>query len=588
MRKAETVLSIIRERGQQGLPLERLYRLLFRRDLYLRAYAKLYRNEGAMTKGVTDETVDGMSLEKIDAVIEALRFERYRWRPARRIYIPKKDGRKRPLGLPSWSDKLLQEVVRMILDAYYEPQFSTRSHGFRPNRGCHTALREIRICGKGASWFIEGDLSACFDRIDHQVLMNILAERIHDGRFLHLMGNLLKAGHLENWAFESTYSGVPQGGIVSPILTNIVLDRLDQHVETELIPRYTRGNRRKRNPNYDTLRNAAVRARKNGQWREALRLRQQAQTIPTQNPQDKDYRRLWYVRYADDFLLGVIGPKADAMKIKEKLAQYLWEELHLELNAKKTLLTHARSQRARFLGYEVHTLHCDTKHGSRGRSINGQIGLRVPRHVIQERCRQYMSKGKPIHLTQRVNDDPYRIIAQYQTEYTGVAQYYRLAYNLHSLIRLKWVAQRSLVKTLACKYKTTSPSIYRRFGAVITRQEGTYKVLQAVVGRGPNKKPMEAHFGGVPLRWNPQAKLQEKKRYFWNGRSELVARLLAQHCELCDSSRRIEVHHIRKLSDLSRPGGKVYAMWANVMKARKRKTLVVCQSCHDAIHNGQC
>ncbi len=246
MRNAETVINIIRERGQRGLPLERMYRLLYCREFYLRAYAKLYRNEGAMTKGVTEETADKMSLGKIDAIIEALRFERYQWSPVRRIHIPKKDGRKRPLGMPTWSDKLLQEIIRVLLEAYYEPQFSSRSHGFRANRGCHTALQETRILGKGTTWFIEGDLSACFDKINHHILMEILSERIHDGRFLRLIENLLKTGYLENWTFGQTYSGVPQGGIISPILMNIVLNQLDQQVETKLIPQYTRGHRRKK------------------------------------------------------------------------------------------------------------------------------------------------------------------------------------------------------------------------------------------------------------------------------------------------------------------------------------------------------
>lgn len=158
MRTAQTILTVIQERGKRKLPLERVYKMLFNRELYLAAYAKLYSNSGAMTKGVTNETVDGMSIQKIDNIIAALRDERYQWKPVRREYIPKKNGKKRPLGLPTWSDKLLQEVIRMILEAYYEPQFSEHSHGFRPNRACHTALQEIQVW-KGTKWFIEGDIS---------------------------------------------------------------------------------------------------------------------------------------------------------------------------------------------------------------------------------------------------------------------------------------------------------------------------------------------------------------------------------------------------------------------------------------------
>ncbi|MBV2145359.1 MAG: reverse transcriptase/maturase family protein, partial [Wolbachia endosymbiont of Pissodes strobi] len=176
MRKAETILNIIRERGQRNLPVKNVYRLLYQRDLYLRAYGKLCRNKGAMTEGVTTETVDGMSLEKIDKIIEDLRYERYRWTPVKRIYILKKSGKRRPLGLPTWSNKLLQEVIRLILEAYYEPKFSECSHGFRPKRGCHTALRAVMQKGRGTKWFIEGDLSACYDSIDHTMLLKILSE----------------------------------------------------------------------------------------------------------------------------------------------------------------------------------------------------------------------------------------------------------------------------------------------------------------------------------------------------------------------------------------------------------------------------
>jgi retron-type reverse transcriptase len=214
MQNAHTYLGLIRERGKAGLPLERVYRQLFNRELYLMAYGKIYRNKGAMTSGSTDETADGMSLDKIDTLIEALQYERYRWTPVRRVYIEKKHSTKqRALGLPTWSDKLVQEVIRLILDAYYEPQFSRWSHGFRPEKGCHTALRDIYQTWAGTIWYIEGDISACFDSLDHAILLSILAEKIHDTRFLRLMGELLDAGYLEDWKYHLTLSGSPQGGI---------------------------------------------------------------------------------------------------------------------------------------------------------------------------------------------------------------------------------------------------------------------------------------------------------------------------------------------------------------------------------------
>jgi group II intron reverse transcriptase/maturase len=300
MRNADTVLGIIRDRGTRGLPLEDVYRQLFNPQLYLRAYGRIHRNRGATTPGSTAETVDGMSLAKIEAVIEALRFERYRWTPVRRTYIPKSNGKKRPLGIPTWSDKLLQEVIRSMLEAFYEPRFSQHSHGFRPGRGCHTALGEIYHRWVGTKWFVEGDIKGCFDNIDHATLLSILAERIRDNRFLRLIGALLQAGYLEDWRYHATRSGTPQGGVVSPILANIYLDKLDRFVEQTLLPTHNRGDRRRPNPAYVRLRGRMHRRRRDGEVEETRALRRQMQQLPSLDPDDPGYRRLHYVRYADD------------------------------------------------------------------------------------------------------------------------------------------------------------------------------------------------------------------------------------------------------------------------------------------------
>jgi len=277
MQSAESVLNVLRERGRRGLPCNELYRQLFNPDLYLAAYGRIYSNDGAMTPGACGETADGMSMAKIGRIIDAMRHERYRFQPVRRVYIPKKNGKRRPLGLPSWADKLVGEVVRLLLEAYYEPRFSRRSHGFRPRRGCHTALSEIVETWGGTTWFIEADIADCFGSIDHEIMLSILSEKIHDNRFLRLIKQMLQAGYLEDWEYNATLSGAPQGGVASPILSNIYLDRLDTFVETVLIPQYTRGKRRAPNPAYTKKTDAIHRARKRGdhvavrQWRKARR-----------------------------------------------------------------------------------------------------------------------------------------------------------------------------------------------------------------------------------------------------------------------------------------------------------------------------
>lgn len=587
MQNAATVLNIIRKQGQRRIPLQRIYRHLYNRDLYLQAYAKLYPNDGAMTEGSTPETVDAMTLAKIDAIIDAVRYERYRWTPVRRTYLRKKNGKRRPLGLPTWSDKVLQEVLRQILDAYYEPRFSQHSHGFRPGRGCHTALQEMMHHWRGVKWYVEGDICSFFDRIDHGLLLQILREQIHDNRFIRLIDYLLQAGYLEEWRYHKTLSGVPQGGVVSPILSNLVLDKLDKYVEDILTPQYTRGKRRRTYPPYNKLTKEAWKAKKRGDRETARQLNKQAQAIPSRDPNDPTFRRLWYCRYADDWLIGMTGPKAEAVEIKHQLALFLKEELRLDLSEEKTLITHARSDTASFLGYEIQTLQADDKHDHRGqRCINGALGLRIPARVMKTKCAQYMRRGKPSHRTQLINDTLYSIVTQYQAEYRGVVQYYRLAYNLHQLSKLKRIMEVSLVKTLANKFKTSCGDIYKRFKTEHTNAYGTYKVLEVRVERRPDKKPLVAHFGGIPLQWKKWVAIGDTMKPIWSQRSEVVQRLCAEKCELCGTTAHLEAHHIRKLADLTSEGRKAKPKWVQRMIARRRKSLMVCQHCHNDIHRG--
>ncbi len=597
MQSATTYLELIRERGKKGLPLERVYRHLFHPDLFLMAYGKIYRNTGAMTHGVTDETPDGMSLEKIDALIAALRSERYQWLPARRTYIPKKNGKKRPLGMPVWSDKLVQEVIRLILEAYYEPTFSAHSHGFRPERSCATALREIYYNWHGTTWYIEGDISQCFDKLDHELLLTTISEKIHDGRFINLLRKLFDAGYMEEWTFNRTLSGVPQGGIVSPLLANILLDKLDKFVETVLIPKYTRGKRRA-NPEYKHLMEGARYHRKRGNAHKAEEMRTQAQTLPSYNVHDPNFRRLKYVRYADDFLIGFTGPRSEAEEIKRELALFLKEELKLELSEAKTLLTHARTEPARFLGYHISTMQDDTKRSLRDtnglgikrmcRSINSGVRLHVPEDVVEEKCKRYRKGKKAIHRKELMELTDYSIVMHYQLEYRGIANYYQLAHNMYSLNTLKWVMQQSLAKTLAHKHKMSVKKVYEKYGAERVVNGRTYKTLQVVITREKEgKPPLVAYWGAVPLRWDIGATLEEKPPRAWVGHSELVQRFLAEYCELCGSSHEVEVHHVRKMSKLHEYPGKEKPEWVKRMIALKRKTIILCRTCHQDVDLGR-
>lgn len=589
MRNAETVLGVIRERGKQGLPLEDIYRQLFNRELYLKAYAHLYANEGALTSGTTAETVDGMSLAEIDKLIEELRHERFRWTPVRRTYIEKKNStKKRPLGIPTWTDKLLQEVIHMILEAYYEPQFSFHSFGFRPGRGCHTALNEITTYWTGTRWFIEGDIRGCFDNLNHAVLLSILREKLHDNRFLRLIENLLHAGYLEDWRYNETLSGTPQGSVVSPILANIYLDRLDQFVEKVLIPANTQGMERRRNPAWKSLKQRANYHARQGHHELARTLRKEMRKLPSGDPFDPEFRRLRYVRYADDFLLGYIGSQPEAEEIKRRLGEFLRETLKLELSQEKTLITNATSEAARFLGYEIVNQQGNDQLDYRGlRTLNGRIGLRVPADVIEQHCRFYLRKGKPTHRGELLQDDDYTIVSKYQWEFRGVVQYYLLAYNVWRLDKLKWIMMQSLSKTLAAKHKTPRRKLIRKYQSTVQTEYGTLACIKVVVQRGNGKPPLVAMFGGIPLRRQKKATLEDRKPLMNKPeRNELIKRLLADQCEICGSRDKVQVHHIRHLKDLEVRGQKEKPLAAWIMAARKRKTLVVCESCHVKIHKG--
>jgi group II intron reverse transcriptase/maturase len=583
MQEAAVVLSVIRERGRQGLQCEQLYRQMFNKDLYLLAYGNIYSNKGAMTPGASAETADGMSGDKIHEITELMRYERYRFAPARRIYIPKNNGKLRPLGLPPWSDKLVGEVVRLLLEAYYEPQFSDRSHGFRKGHGCHTALRHIRDSWTGTVWFIEGDISDCFGSLSHDTLLRILAEKIHDQRFLRLIRNMLKAGYLEDWEYHDTLSGCPQGGVVSPILSNIYLDKLDKFIEQELIPQYTRGDSRALNPAYREIAIRLQNARRRGDRAAARDLKRQLRSLPSKDPMDPGYRRLRYCRYADDHILGFTGPKAEAEEIKAKLATFLRESLGLELNQDKTLITHARSQPARFLGYNVIVQHCDTKLTNGARSANGRIALRVPPDVVKAQCARYRMHGKPWHRPRLQNLPDYDIVRIYGAEYRGVVNYYLLAQDVGRLSKLRWHAVTSMLKTLGAKHKSTVTQMAARHQAKVITGDGPRTCFEAR-RRREGKPDLVARFGGITLRQDRRAVIRDPVPVpVLAPRKELIHRLRRRWCELCETGATVAVHQVASLKELGGAGAGQPA-WAALMARMRRKTLIVCAACHAHIH----
>jgi len=584
--------AIHEDRGRQGLKLERLYRELYDLDRYLQAYGKLYRNDGAMTPGVTPETVDGTSVEKMQLIIQSLRDGSFGWMPTKRIYIPKKNGKMRPLGLPTRSDKLVQEVIRSLLEPYFEAKFKDNSHGFRPNRGCHTALQTCKQKFRGASWFIEGDIKGCFDNIDHDALLDILRESIDDERFVRLVKDMLEAGYLEEWRYHDTHSGTPQGGVISPLLANMYMHKLDEFVEDVLIPRYTRGEKKKTSPEYRSICGQMQKAKRKEDWVKWWGLKKVQRTLPANNPIDPAFRRLAYVRYADDFLLSFTGPRAEAEDIKQQIGDFLKSTLKLQLSEEKTLITHARTEKARFLGYDISIMH-ENNQMSAGRnfagrfyrrSINGGVMLSVPWEKIEAKCRDYM-KGDHIRkrLDQVANED-FSIVAWFGIVFRGVAEYYCMAHDrARKLAKLKYVMQTSMLKTLAAKHKTSVSAMAGKYRVQVSTMDGEYTAYQVVIPR-EGKKPLIATFGGFGLKRQDKV-IDDAPSRNRNGRTEILERLLADKCEYCGEKGDCQVHHIRKLAELLKQ--KKVTGWKRLMIIRKRKTLVLCQGCHSALHAGK-
>ena len=572
----------------------KLYRYLLRPDIYFVAYKNLYANSGAATKGVNEDTADGFSEAKINSIIKALADETYQPMPVRRTYIQKKNNRKklRPLGIPTFTDKLVQEVLRMILEAVYEPIFLDVSHGFRPKRSCHTALKQLRREFNGTRWFVEGDIKGCFDNINHAVLVGLLNNKIKDARITKLIYKFLKAGYLEDWQYHKTYSGTPQGGIISPLLANIYLHELDKFV-MKLKSEFDTPGVGQITPEYRELHNEIKRLsyrlmKVTGEERKLVLAeyklkRQKLMSIPCTAQTDK---KLKYVRYADDFLIAVKGSREDCQWIKSKLAEFIGDELKMELSEDKTLITHS-SKCARFLGYDVRVRRSGKiKRGGPGhvkmRTLNGGVELLVP---LNDKIRQFVfTKGVaiqkedgsmfPVHRKYLVGLTDLEIVSVYNAELRGICNYYGMASNFCKLHYFAYLMEYSCLKTLASKHKTSLSKIIDKFN------DGTGKWGVPYETKLGSKRRYFANYADCKGKGSAMDYISNAAVVYGYAVNTLENRLKAKVCELCGTteSDHYEVHHINKLKNLK---GK--ERWEIAMIAKHRKTLVVCRDCHRSI-----
>ena len=524
----------------------RLYRYLLREDMYYLAYQKLYSNKGAATRGTDNDTADGFGKKYVDRLIKDLTDGTYMPKPVRREYIKKPNGKMRPLGIPSFRDKMLQEVIRNFLEAIYEPQFSDFSHGFRPKRSCHTALAQMKYHFRGAKWFIEGDIKGCFDNIDHNKLIEILERKIKDSRFINIIRGFLKAGYMEDWQYHNTYSGTPQGGILSPILANIYLNELDKKV-AEIKLSFDKKADRYFNPEYSSVASRIQRYRiksetADEETKRALllkikELKRQKQKLPSMSQTDK---KLKYVRYADDFLIAVCGSEEDCRAIKQQLAAFLYDEYKLTLSEEKTLITHS-SERVRFLGYDISVRRNQeiftNRLGRKQRQLNGSVELTVPFEKIE---RFLFDKGivrqaeakvfKPLHRKGWLYLPDYEIVERYNSEIRGILNYYFLAANFRKLNYFVYLMQYSCYATLAGKYNSSTKKIVAKY------KTGKDWVIKYKSDNGTTREKrlvqLKDYTGKAKV---PCEDTIARHRWSVNTNATIWARLQAGVCELCGS-----------------------------------------------------
>ena len=574
----------------------RLYRYLLRPDIYFVAYQNLYANNGAATKGVNDDTADGFSEAKVARIIRKLADESYQPNPVRRSHIAKKNNpkKKRPLGIPTFTDKLVSEVLRMILEAVYEPVFLPVSHGFRPGKSCHTALKSLKREFNGSRWFVEGDIKGCFDNINHEVLIGFIRNKIRDARLIKLIYKFLKAGYLENWEYHKTYSGCPQGGVASPILSNIYLHELDKFA-MKLKAEFDARRKESVTPEYRLLSNEVQKlsyhigkaegTEKKRLLAEYRKKRGLMLKTPCTAQTDKCIK---YIRYADDFIIAVKGSKEDCQWIKGRLSEYIAQSLKMELSEEKTLITHS-SQRARFLGYDIRVRRSGViKRGGPGhkpkRTLNGVCELSVPFHdkihdfIFAKGIAEQKKDGTlfPVHRASLLQLTDLEIITVFNAELRGICNYYGIASNFYKLGYLGYLMEYSCLKTLAAKHKSSIAKIKAKF------KDGKGHWGVPYETKAGNKRRYFAKYSKCKGTANPTDIVSNAAIVHRYLRTTLEARLKAKVCELCGAtdSKAYEIHHVNKVKNLKgkRP-------WEIAMIAKRRKTLVVCKKCHYAIHH---
>jgi group II intron reverse transcriptase/maturase len=551
------------------------------------AYEYIKSKPGNSTPGVDSTTLDKINLEWFYNVSSKLKAGKFKFSPARRSYIPKRGNKKekRPLTISSPRDKVVQQAILFILEAVYEPSFWDYSHGSRPGRGTHTALKYIKYKFKESKWCIEADIESNFPNINHKILLNLLKKRITCPKFLSLIKNSIKAGYVENGKFFESNIGLFQGNITSPILNNVYLHELDSFMDG-LINLFTCGKRRKKNPAYRRFSYLMEKAADDSFT--IKNLRKQRRKLNSKDPFDRSFKRLYYVRYVDDFVVGVIGSREETVEIEDKIREFLKNRLKLTLSPEKTFITYFSKQYISFLGTFIKGTWERTKKlaavkrkgVTRKEKITSRTVLKAPIKSLFEKAtlngffKKRNQEFVPTKVGRCINLEHEDILRYYNSIIHGILNYYSFANNHKSLGSLIHGLKFSCARTLALKYKLRHISkVFRKFGSKLKKTRDSEVELY------------------IPKTFKAFKKFKTNVNdpdiiIFSNWNNKLTKSNLFKHCVICSSSNRIEMHHVRKVKDLkSKLRKKNTDFFTTQMAAINRKQVPLCAEHHKALHN---
>ena len=575
-----------------------LYRLMYRPELYITAYEKIKSRPGNMSPSEDGETLDGFSMKTIERIISEMRTCKFQFKPSKRIEIPKASGGKRIISIPPPRDKVVQQVILFILESIYDNSekayFLDCSHGFRHGRNPHTALKEISSKWTGTRWFIEGDVKACFDTIDRNILEKTLRIKIEDERFLNLIRKALNAGY---YYFKQKYDsmiGAQQGSIISPILSNIYLDPLDQFI-SEVCNRHTKGKRRKENREYAQIKyhiNDLIKAGHKRSDKCVKTLEKQKLSMPSVDLNDPGYTRAKYIRFCDDFLIGITGSKSQAEHIRAEVAEFMRNELSLEMNMEKSHITHAYDSHAKFLGMYISSgkardvaKRVKTTSGTFSKVIPRRTGqqtiyLKIPTIDILKRLadRGYCKRTdrnyyKPKHVGFLTAFSDQDIVKHYSAVWRGIKNYFSCSDYISPLNTIKYILKTSCVLTLSAKHRRSAHETYRKHGHSIKisyTNPDNGKTKQTNLDQSSNNEKKK-------FRINEDV---DRMKIWLNLRSRSA---LDQNCKICNSEEQVEMHHVRHIRKI----GSTIKGFHKVMASLNRKQIPVCKDCHGKIHKGE-